>query len=109
MEAVGPVGDGLENTVLISPDQQKINDVLEIETPSTKKGVPDDRRLCCSTQEILPGYATPVPGHNASVQCKCEVSMELRVIKGARRSQDLPQESHQTFADRHIKEFNLSD
>ena len=30
VEAVGPVGDGLENTVLISPDEQKIKDFLEI-------------------------------------------------------------------------------
>ena len=37
VEAVGPVGEGLDNTVYISPDQQKINDFLEIETPSTKK------------------------------------------------------------------------
>ena len=37
VEAVGPVGEGLENTVLISPEQQKINDFLEIETPSTIK------------------------------------------------------------------------
>ena len=29
VEAVGPVGEGSENTVLISPDQQKINDFLE--------------------------------------------------------------------------------
>ena len=37
VEAAGPVGDDVENTVLISPDDQKIKDFLEIETPSSKK------------------------------------------------------------------------
>ena len=37
VEAVGPVGEGLDSTVYISPDQKKIADFLNIETPSTKK------------------------------------------------------------------------
>ena len=36
VEAVGPVGEG-QSTVYISPDEQKINDFLDIKTPSTKK------------------------------------------------------------------------
>ena len=37
MEAVGPVGEGLDSTVYISPDEQKIKDFLEIQTLSSKK------------------------------------------------------------------------
>ena len=36
VETVGAVGDDVENTVLISPDDQKIKDILETEIPSWK-------------------------------------------------------------------------
>ena len=66
VEAVGPVGEGLDSTVYISPDEQKINDFLDIKTPSSKKEC--QMIAGCAAQKILPGYATPIPRYNAAVQ-----------------------------------------
>ena len=48
-----------------SPDEQKVIDFLDIKTPSSKKE--------CQ----IAGYAALIPGHNAALQPKCKIHMEL--------------------------------
>ena len=87
VEAVGPVGDGLENTVLISPDQQKINDFLEIETPSTKKEcqmiagcAAQLKRFCLGRQLQYPGIMH-LCSANVRFQWNYELQKELEDLK----------------------------
>ena len=62
VEAVRPVGEGLDNTVYISPDQQKINDFLEIKTPSSKKECQMIAGCAAQLKRFCPGMQLQYPG-----------------------------------------------
>ena len=73
IEAVGPLGEGQSN-VYISPDEQKVSDFLDIQTPSSKK---ECKMIagCAAKLKLLPGYAASIPGHYAALQPQHKISM----------------------------------
>ena len=62
VEAVGPVGEGLDSTVFISPEQKKIDDFLNIETPSTKKECQMIAGTAAQLKRFCPGMQLQYPG-----------------------------------------------
>ena len=62
VEAVGPVGKGLNSTVYISPGEQKITDFLEIQTPSSKKEGQMIAGCAAQLNKFCPGMQLQYPG-----------------------------------------------
>ena len=60
MESVGPV-EG-KSDVLISPDEQKVADFLNIGTPSTKKEVQQICGMAAQMKKFAPGMQITYPG-----------------------------------------------
>ena len=87
VEAVGQVVDEVENTVLISPDDQKIKDILEIETPSSKKECQMISGCAAQLKKFFPGMQLQYPGimhlcsPNVRFHWNSELQKELEDLK----------------------------
>ena len=61
IEAVGPLGEGKSN-VYISPDEQKVSDFLDIQTPSSKKECQMIAGCAAQLKRFCPGMQIQYPG-----------------------------------------------
>ena len=62
IEVAGSVGEALDNTVYISPEQKKINDFLNIETPTSKRECQVILGTAAQLKRFCPGMQLLYPG-----------------------------------------------
>ena len=75
IEAVGSAGEAEENTVYISPEQRKIDDFWNIETPSRKR-MQDDLWESGPVKMLLFWNAVNLPRNDGSLWTKRQVLLE---------------------------------
>ena len=86
IEAVGPLGEGKSN-VYISPDEQKVSDFLDIQTPSSKKECQMIAGCAAQLKRFCPGMQIQYPGimqlcsHNTRFQWSDELEKELQNLR----------------------------
>ena len=87
IEAVGSVGEAHDNTVYISPEQRKIDDFLNIETPASKREcqmicgtAAQLKRFCPGMQLIYPGMMS-LCGPNVKFRWNPDLQRELDSLK----------------------------
>ena len=79
--------EGQDSTVYISPDEQKINDFLDIKTPSTKKECQMIQGCAVQLKKFCPGMQLQYPGimqlcsPNVRFTWSSELQKELEDLK----------------------------